>query len=153
LKAPLASIALDPLQRLPLIARVGAGGRLDLAESLMAEGKLLRADEQIDQVLSDDANLPRALFMKGRVLKERGDWAGAMAQWSKVLTLASAPDDASRLWSQIWTARLYDLQGKRPDAVAIYTTVAGLPEVRGSKGAAAAGIQSPFTDAWPPLLP
>ena len=153
LKAPLASIALDPLQRLPLIARVGAGGRLDLAESLMAEGKLLRADEQIDQVLSDDPNLPRALFMKGRVLKERGDWAGAIAQWSKVLTLSTAPDDDARIWSQIWTARLYDLQGKRTEASAIYTAVANLPDVRGSKAAATAGVQAPFADAWPPLLP
>src|SRR4029450_3054705 len=83
LKAPLASIALDPLQILPLISRVGIGGRLDLAESLMVEGKLLRADEQIDQALSDDPTNARALYLRGRVLKERGDWSGALALWAK----------------------------------------------------------------------
>jgi hypothetical protein len=153
LKAPLASIALDPLQILPLISRVGVGGRLDLAESLMVEGKLLRADEQIDQALSDEPTNGRALFLRGRVLKERGDWTGALALWSKVLALSTSPDDPARIWSQIWTARIYDLQGKRTEATALYSAVVNLPDVRGSHAAAAAGIQAPFTDAWPPLLP
>jgi hypothetical protein len=153
MKGPLASIALDPLQRLPLLARVGIGGRLDLAESLMVEGKLLRADEQIDQALSDDPSNGRALFLRGRVLKERGDWAGALALWSKVLALSTSPDDSARIWSQIWTGRIYDLQGKRSEATALYSAVANLPDVRGSRAAAAAGIQAPFVDAWPPLIP
>jgi hypothetical protein len=153
LKAPLASIALDPLQHLPLVARVGAGGRLDLAESLMAEGKLLRADEQVDQVLSDEPNHPRALFTKGRILKERGDWSGALAVWRKIPALAPSPEDPWRIWSQLWTARLDDLQGKRTEATAIYTSLAGLPDFRGSKAAAQAGLQSPFTDSWPPRVP
>jgi len=153
LKAPLASISLDPLQRLPLIARVGVGGRLDLAESLMVEGKLLRADEQIDQALSDEPANVRALFLRGRVLKERGDWAAALSLWSKVLALSTSPDDPARIWSQLWTGRIYDLQGKRAEAIALYSAVAGLPDVRGSRAAAAAGIQAPFADAWPPLLP
>ncbi|MCI0568047.1 MAG: hypothetical protein L0Z52_07645, partial [Acidobacteria bacterium] len=153
LKGPLASIALDPLQRLPLIARLGVGGRLDLAESLMVEGKLLRADEQIDQALSDDPTSARALYLRGRVLKERGDWTGALSLWSKVTALSTSPDDSARIWAQIWTARIYDLQGKRGEATALYSAVANLPDVRGSRAAAAAGIQAPFTDAWPPLLP
>ena len=153
LKGPLASIALDPLQRLPLLSRVGIGGRLDLAESLMVDGKLLRADEQIDQALSDDPSNGRAIYLRGRVLKERGDWAGALALWSKVLALSTSPDDPARIWSQLWTARIYDLQGKRSEATALYSAVANLPDVRGSRAAAAAGIQAPFVDAWPPLLP
>ena len=153
LKAPLASIALDPLQILPLISRVGIGGRLDLAESLMVEGKLLRADEQIDQALSDDPTNARALYLRGRVLKERGDWSGALALWAKVTALSTSPDDPERIWAQLWTARIYDLQGKRAEATALYSAVANLPDVRGSRAAAAAGIQAPFIDAWPPLLP
>jgi hypothetical protein len=153
LKAPLASIALDPLQRLPLIARVGPAGRLDLAESLMAEGKLLRADEQVDQALSDEPGSARALFLKGRVLKEKGDWAGALALWSKVNTSAPTADDPARVWSQLWTARVYDLQGKRSEATALYGVVAALPDARGSRAAAAAGAQSPYTDTWPPAIP
>jgi hypothetical protein len=153
LKAPLASIALDPLQILPLISRVGVGGRLDLAESLMVEGKLLRADEQIDQALSDDPASARALYLRGRVMKERGDWSGALALWSKVTALSTSPDDPARIWAQMWTARIYDLQGKRAEATALYSAVANLPDVRGSRAAAAAGIQAPFIDAWPPLLP
>ena len=153
LKASLASIALDPLQRLPLLARVGVSGRLDLADSLMAEGKLLRADEQIDQALSDDPQNPRALFMKGRILKERGDWAAALSLWSKVTSLSTSSEDPARIWSQLWTARIYDLQGKRSEATALYTAVSTLPDMRGSRAAATAGLQIAFTDAWPPLLP
>ena len=153
LKASLASIALDPLQRLPLLARVGVSGRLDLADSLMAEGKLLRADEQIDQALSDDPQNPRTLFMKGRILKERGDWAAALSLWSKVTSLSTSSEDPARIWSQLWTARIYDLQGKRSEATALYTAVSTLPDMRGSRAAATAGLQIAFTDAWPPLLP
>ncbi|HEV8374910.1 MAG TPA: hypothetical protein VGR38_01610, partial [Candidatus Polarisedimenticolia bacterium] len=153
LKAAPARVLLDPVQRLPLITRVGPGGRLDLAESLMVEGKLLRADEQIDRLLSDDPQDSRGLFMKGRILKERGDWAGALAIWSKVTTLPGPPDDAGKVWSQLWTARLYDLQGKRAAATALYGAVSKLPDVRGSSRVAATGIQAPFTDSWPPSLP
>ena len=153
LKAPLASIALDPLQRLPLIARVGPAGRMDLAESLMAEGKVLRADEQIDQALSDEPGSGRALFLKGRVLKEKGDWAGALALWSKVASSTVPADDPGRIWAQLWTARVYDLQGKRSEATALYTAVAALPDLRGSKAAATSGLQSPYTDVWPPSIP
>ena len=153
LKAAPARVVLDPVERLPLITRVGPKGRLDLAESLMVEGKLLRADEQIDRVLSDDPQDSRGLFMKGRILKERGDWAGALALWSKVAALSTPPDDMGRIWSQIWTARLYDLQGKRAEASTIYAAVAKLPDVRGSSRVAAAGMQAPFSDSWPPTLP
>ena len=153
LKAPLASMALDPLQRLPLIARVGPAGRADLAEALLAEGKLLRADEQIDQALSDSPESPRAWFLRGRLLKERGDWSGALAAWDKVNRMPIPADNPARIWSQLWTARLYDLQEKRSEATAVYTTLAGLPDARGSKSAAEAGLKAPFADAWPPLVP
>ena len=153
LKAPLASMALDPLQRLPLIARVGPAGRSDMAEALMVEGKLLRADEQIDQALGDDPDNPRAWFLKGRLLKERGDWSGALAAWDKVVHMQIPPDDPARIWSQLWTARVYDLQGKRTEATAAYTAVSSLPDARGSQSAAAAGLKAPFADAWPPLVP
>ena len=153
LKAPLASMALDPLQRLPLIARVGPAGREDLAEALMAEGKLLRADEQIDQAMGDAPEDPRAWFLRGRLLKERGDWSGALAAWDRVIRQSIPADDPARIWSQLWTARLYDLQDKRSEATALYTTVAGQPDARGSKPAAEAGLKAPFTDSWPPLVP
>ncbi|HEU5181905.1 MAG TPA: hypothetical protein VFW45_14040 [Candidatus Polarisedimenticolia bacterium] len=153
LKAPLASMALDPLQRLPLIARIGPAGRSDLAESLMVEGKLLRADEQIDQALGDDPDNPRAWFLKGRLLKERGDWSGALLAWDKVSRMQIPQDDPARIWSQLWTARVYDLQGKRTEAVSIYTALSSLPDARGSQAAAAAGAKAPFTDSWPPLVP
>ena len=168
IKAPLAAIRLDPRQILPLISRVGIAGRLDLAEGLLAEGKLLRADEQIDRALSDAPQHPRALFLKGRVLKERGDWAGALALWAKGMapappappTSGSPPppppvptDDPARIWAQIWTARIYDLQGKRSEATALYTAVTALPDARGSRAAAKAGLEKPFEDVWPPLVP
>ena len=149
MKGPLASITLDPRNILPMISRVGTRGRLDLAESLLAEGKLLRADEQVDMALSDAPQDPRALFLRGRILKERGDWAGALGLWAKV-----TPDDAaSRTWAQIWTARVYDLQGRRPEALALYTTLQALPDSRGSRAVASAGLEKPFEDAWPPRLP
>ncbi len=149
MKGPLASITLDPRNILPMISRVGTRGRLDLAESLLVEGKLLRADEQVDMALSDAPQDPRALFLRGRILKERGDWAGALGLWAKV-----TPDDAaSRTWAQIWTARVYDLQGRRPEALALYTTIQALPDSRGSRAAASAGIEKPFEDAWPPRVP
>jgi len=153
IKAPMASISLDPHHFLPLTSRVGAGVRLELAESLIGEGKLLRAGEQINQVLIDSPEDPRGLFLKGRVLKERGDWAGALALWTKAISLASDPSDPARIWAQIWTARIYDMQGKRTEAGDLYAAVAALPDARGSAAAAAAGMEKPFEDAWPPLVP
>jgi hypothetical protein len=152
LKAALASISLDPRNFLPLLSRVGPRGRFDLAESLIGEAKLLRAVEQIDMALTDSPQDPRGLFLKGRVLKERGDWAGALALWSKAISDASSPSDPSKIWAQLWTARIYDLQGKRTEAVDLYGTVEALPDVRGSRAAATAGKEKPFEDAWPPLL-
>lgn len=153
IKAAMASVTLDPRNFLPLISRVGTLGRLDLAEDLIGEAKLLRAREQIDQALSDSPQDPRALFLKGRVRKELGDRAGALALWSKAISLAASPSDPARIWAQIWTARLYDLQGKRAEAAEIYNSVAALPDARGSRAAAAAGKEKPFEDAWPPLVP
>jgi hypothetical protein len=153
IKAPLASITLDPRNFLPLISRVGTLGRLDLAEDLIGESKLLRAREQIDQALSDSPQDPRALFLKGKVRKELGDWAGALALWSKAISLAANPSDPARIWAQVWTARIYDLLGKRTEAIELYKAVATLADIRGSRAAAAAGQEKPFEDAWPPLLP
>ena len=153
IKAPMASITLDPRHFLPLISRVGATGRLELAESLIAEGKLLRAGEQVNQALTDSPEDPRGSFLKGKVAKERGDWAGALALWTKAISLASDPSDPERIWAQIWTARIYDLQGKRAEASDLYAAVAALPDARGSRAAAAAGMEKPFEDAWPPLVP
>jgi hypothetical protein len=153
LKAPLATILLDPRNYLPLISRVGARGRLDLAEGLIGEAKLLRAREQIDQALSDSPQDPRGLFLKGRIRKEMGDWAGALALWSKTISLAASPSDPARIWAQIWTARVNDLQGKRNEALELYTSISALPDVRGSRAAAAAGKEKPYEDTWPPTLP
>ncbi len=153
IKAPLASITLDPRNYLPLISRVGARGRFELAESLIGESKLLRAAEQVDMALTDAPQDPRGLFLKGRILKERGDWAGALAFWAKAMAAAPSPSDPWRIWAQIWTARIDDLQGKRAEATALYTSVAALPDFRGSRAAAAAGLEKPFEDAWPPLVP
>jgi tetratricopeptide (TPR) repeat protein len=153
LKAPFASILLDPRHYLPLISRVGPRARLDLAEGLIAESKLLRADEQLDQAMSDAPQDPRALFLRGRVLKERGDWKAALALWAKTISASPSPSDPSRIWAQLWTARLADLQGKRSEATALYNAVAALPDVRGSRAAAAAGLEKPYEDAWPPRLP
>jgi len=153
IKAPLASILLDPRGILPLLSRVGTRGRLDLAEELLGEGKLLRAGEQIDMASSESPQEPRGLFLKGRILKERGDWAGALALWAKVTGLSVPPEDPARIWSQIWTARLYDLQGKRAEATALYNLVGTLPDSRGSRAVAKGGLEKPFEDAWPPLVP
>ena len=153
IKAPMASITLDPRQFLPLTSRVGARVRLEQAESLIGEGKVLRAAEQINQVLADSPVDPRGLFLKGRVMKERGDWAGALALWTKGISLAADPADPARIWAQIWTARIYDMQGKRTEATDLYAAVTSLPDARGSRAAAAAGMEKPFEDAWPPLVP
>jgi len=153
IKAAMASITLDPRNYLPLISRAGPGVRLELAESLIGEGKLLRASEQISQALVDSPDDPRGLFLKGRVAKERGDWAGALALWAKAISLAPDPADPARILAQLWTARIYDLQEKRTEATALYSAIAALPDVRGSRAAAAAGMEKPFEDAWPPLVP
>jgi len=153
IKAPMASITLDPRHYLPLISRVGPSARIELAESLLAEGKLLRAGEQISQALADSPDTPRGIFLKGRVAKERGDWAGALALWAKAISLAPDPADPARILAQLWTARIYDLQEKRTEATALYSAIAALPDVRGSRAAAAAGMEKPFEDAWPPLVP
>jgi hypothetical protein len=153
LKAPLAAISLDPRNFLPLISRVGTLGRLDLAEDLIGEAKLLRAREQIDQALSESPEDPRGLFLKGRVLKEMGSWSGALALWARAISLARNPADSAKIWAQIWTARIYDLQGKRTEAVDLYNAVATLPDSRGSRSAAAEGQEKPFEDSWPPLVP
>jgi hypothetical protein len=154
IKSPLASIALDPRQVLPLISRIGARGRLDLAEVLIGEGKLLRAGEQIDAALADAPGDSRALLLRGRIKKELGDWTGALAVWAGIA--GGNPDPAAaeaRAWAQIWTARLLDLQGRRSEATALYTAIAGQPDFRGSLAAAKAGLEKPFEDGWPPLVP
>ncbi len=153
IKAPMAAITLDPHHFLPLTSRVGARVKLEQAESLLGEGKLLRAGEQVHQVLVDSPGDPRGIFLKGRVAKERGDWAGALALWAKAISLAADPADPGGIWAQIWTARIYDLQGKRTEATDLYTAVAALPDDRGSRAAAAAGLEKPFEDSWPPLVP
>jgi len=92
-----------------------------------------QAGQMIDEVLKLSPNHPNGLMLSGISAYQRADYAGAVRQWEKLLTLLDpASPDAQQIQANIEDARA---QGKLPP-----NDVTKLPPVA---GAAAAGSMTP----------
>jgi len=83
------------VQRLPNDSRLLA----DYADVVaMAQGKRLQGKPEalIERALAADPRNVKALSLSGTVAFEKGDYAGAIAQWRKILALVPAGSDAER---------------------------------------------------------
>mgnify|MGYP002777900377 CR=1 FL=1 len=66
--------------------------RLELADLLLAEGQLPRAEQELERLLAQAPELPRGLVLKARVLSRRGESEGALA----LLRAQQGRDDAAQ---------------------------------------------------------
>src|SRR5262249_27649363 len=83
------------VQRLPNDSRLLA----DYADvAAMAQGRRLQGKPEtlIERALAADPRNAKALSLSGTVAFEKGDYAGAIAHWRKILALVPAGSDAER---------------------------------------------------------
>ncbi|MFO7679495.1 MAG: tetratricopeptide repeat protein [Chloroflexota bacterium] len=81
--------------------------RLALAESLMANGQLQAADNELERILAKDRNYIPALLQRGEVFASYEDWRSLQAihLWNRVLEVEPANQQAKRLLTDFYLNR------------------------------------------------
>ena len=116
---------------------------IDLAERALASGNPAEAGTLAQASLQAKEDPSRAYFVLAKVASFSGDMPGAQADFQKALEAGNDPHVVA--WSHIYLGRIFDLQGKRDDAVAQYKAALAANDVPpDAKGAAEHGLEKAY---------
>ncbi|MHB1022797.1 MAG: tetratricopeptide repeat protein [Acidobacteriaceae bacterium] len=117
---------------------------LDLAELYLMKGNTDGAQTLAQQVLGDHSgDAARANFILARVQSMHGQMQQAEQSFQQTIKLSKDPRTLA--WSHIYLGRIYDIQQKRPEALAEYHAAMTVRDSEpDTKAAALNGIKAPF---------
>lgn len=124
-------------------AKRASPSKIDLAERALASGNQAEAGKLAQESLQAKEDPARAYFVLAKVASFGGDMPGAQNDFQKALEAGNDPHVVA--WSHIYLGRIFDLQGKRDDAVAQYKAALATSDVPpDAKGAAEHGLENAY---------
>ncbi len=129
----------DVVRRAPRVLR-----GLDLAEMDLIKGDTASAKELAQKALEDKSGDPaRANYLLARIQSMQGEMGDAIGSYQATLKLSRDPRTLA--WSHIYLGRIYDIQNRRPEAVAEYKAALTVRDGQAdTKSAAEKGLKEQF---------
>jgi hypothetical protein len=144
----LVDVKLDPKEILPLISREKENINVSMAQYAFEKGKYIHCLEFCNQILISKPQNSEALYHRGRALKELGRFDLALKSFLQVIDLKDTYRSAQNLspWSHIWRGYIFDLQGRRKEALEEYRKALVFPDYNGSREEATKRLESPYSE-------
>jgi tetratricopeptide (TPR) repeat protein len=101
--------------------------------------------EVLEKILEIRPGEPQTLFNLASAQMRTGSYAAAERNLRAILDGGLPDDDPLVVFGHYQLGRLYDIQGRRDDAVREYRRVLELPDVRDSHRSATEALEAPFT--------